>query len=166
YEASQTHISMLEDMTLDSLLKLFSPLEEKVSAALSQQEAPYKDIKINRRVELRYFGQEHSLEVKLDNARSIEEVRKAFDELHLKRFGHRLKDQVELVNLRARGVGRLEKPQLRRLRVKRGHRPRAVERRKAYCLLTDRIKPFAVYERSSLLPKYVLNGPAIIDEGV
>src|SRR5579875_1080438 len=166
YEVSQTHISLLEDMSLDSLLELYSPLEAKVKTALSQQKAPYKDIKISRRVELRYFGQEHSLEVRLDNTRSVEEVRKAFDELHLKRFGHKLKDQVELVNLRARGIGTLEKPQLRRLRTKYGHRPRVVERRKAYCLLTDRIKPFTVYDRSSLLPKDVLNGPAIIDEGV
>ena len=166
YEASQTHISMLEEMTVDSLSRLFSPLEAKVRAALQQQKAPYKDIKINRRLELRYFGQEHSLEVKVDGVHSIEVVRRSFDELHLKRFGHKLKDSVELVNLRARGIGRLEKPQLRRLRTKRGHKPMPVEKRKAYCLLTDKVKTFSVYDRSGLFPNDVLNGPAIIDEGV
>ena len=93
-EVSQTHISILDDTTLESLLKLFEPLEAKAKRALLEQRAPYKDIMIYRRLELRYFGQEHTLEVQADGD-SIEDIRRSFDDLHLKKFGHKLKDQVD-----------------------------------------------------------------------
>jgi len=168
YEASKTHISLLSDTTLDSLQELFLPLEVKVKGALQKQKAPYKGIQINRRLELRYLGQEHSLEVQIDSSQSMDEIRRSFDDLHLKRFGHKLEDQVELVNLRTRGIGLLEKPQLRKLSKSKSRRGelRPIEKRKAYCLLTDKIKPFSVYERLSLFPKCNVTGPAIVDEGV
>jgi N-methylhydantoinase A len=166
YEVSQTHISMLEEMTLDSLRNAFVPLEAKVRDALMREKAPYKKIIVSNRVELRYFGQEHSLELRIDNLSSIEAIRNSFDRLHFQRFGHKLKDQVELVNLRARGMGLLEKPRTPKSKRGHNHRPRATEKRNAYCLLTEKSKSFSVYERSSLLPGDQLRGPLIIDEGV
>jgi N-methylhydantoinase A len=165
YEASRTHISVLGDITLESLVSLLSPLEAKVRNTLLEQDTLFKNVTTRRKVELRYLGQEHSLEVPIDGVSSIEQVREAFDKLHLKRFGHMMNDQVELVNLRARGIGHVQKPKLSKLKINR-RKPSQPVKTRAHCLLTDKMKTFSVFERGILSPGRVVRGPAIVDEGV
>ena len=166
YEVSKTHISLLDDLSMEKLSELFAPIEARVKSVLEEQKTPYRGEEIHRKLELRYFGQEHTLEVPIDGASSMSSVRERFDELHLKRFGHKLKDRVELVNLRARGVGLLEKPSLQRIqKASRKVTPHS-EKRKAYCLITDQIKDFSIFKRQGLLTGDEIEGPAIVDEGV
>ena len=73
---------------------------------------------------------------------------------------------MELVNLRARGVGLLEKPSLQRIQKTSRQNPPHSEKRKAYCLITDQIKDFSIFKRQDLLTGDEIEGPAIVDEGV
>ena len=115
--------------------------------------------------ELRYFGQEHSLEVSIDGADSLDEVRKRYDEAHLRRYGHAMEDAVQLVNLRVRGIGREPKPDLPRIDDRGANAapaPRAT--RTAYCFAKGDAAEFAIYDRDKLLAGDILPGPAVIEE--
>ena len=44
--------------------------------------------------------------------------------------------------------------------------PPHAKRREAYCLTSDKMTNFGVYRREQLRPGHVVEGPAIVDEGV
>ena len=70
YEVSKTHISLLDDLSMERLSELFAPIEARVKSVLEEQKTPYRGEEIHRKLELRYFGQEHTLEVPIDGASS------------------------------------------------------------------------------------------------
>jgi len=166
YEVSQTDISVLEESSIEGIRKFFAPLESRVRGILLRQEAPFKKVRVHRLLELRYLGQEHSLEISIDDANSVSEIKASFDAFHFKRYGHKIDDLVEIVNFRARAVGLLEKPDLPKLAKATDATPPPMKRREAYCLTSDKMTDFGVYRREQLKPGHVVEGPAIIDEGV
>ncbi|MDA4127619.1 MAG: hypothetical protein OK452_10555 [Thaumarchaeota archaeon] len=94
---------------------------------------------------------------------SVQEIRESFDALHLVRYGHKMKDPLEIVNLRAKGTGALEKPVLRRITKRGEDTPKS---KMAYCMSTERMTDFAIFRREALGEDDRVEGPAIIDEGV
>ena len=165
YEVSQTYLLILNEITLDTLNEHFLPLESKVKSILLEQDVPSTDMILQRRADLRYLGQEHSLELPLDQVDSIQDLRETFDEYHHKRYGHSMKDPVQIANLRVKGIGVLKKPTLQQ---KQSLENRQLIRtsRKAFCLIEDDMVEFNVIRRDALTGKDTLEGPAIIDEGV
>ena len=166
YEVSQTSISVLEETSIEGIREFFAPLESKVKDILLRQEAPFKKVQVHRQLELRYLGQEHSLEISIDDAKSVTEIKASFDAFHFKRYGHKIDDLVEVLNFRARAVGLLEKPELPKLSKATDAAPPHAKRREAYCLTSDKMTNFGVYRREQLRPGHVVEGPAIVDEGV
>ena len=66
-------------------------------------------------------------------------------------------------------MGLLEKPALKELSPpspKNSKRLSPLEKRKAFCLLTNQVKDFQVYRRADLAWGDFIDGPAIVDEGV
>ena len=115
--------------------------------------------------ELRYFGQEHSLEVSIDGVSSLEEIKTRFNEAHSRRYGHSMSDPVQLVNIRVRGIGQESKPTLNEI-VNRasGESIPQLDNRLAYCFATGELVEFSVYDRGVLMSGDKLPGPAIIEE--
>jgi N-methylhydantoinase A len=163
-EYSQTILTLLDDLDMASLAESTRQLEEQAQAGLAEGGfAP--DVRlIERSAEMRYFGQEHNLEVSIDGVASLDELRARFDEAHSRRYGHQMGDPVQLVNIRVRGIGRETKPELPEIATRAGVdlTPRA--RREAYCFATGAPAEFAVYSRDDLCAGDALTGPAIVEE--
>ena len=69
----------------------------------SQGVAP-GDVVLERRLELRYLGQEHALPVVVGVGRSTSaRLRTAFEELHVARYGHAMDNRLQVLNVRVRG---------------------------------------------------------------
>jgi len=165
YTRSQTLLSLLDEVSVEELDDVFKHLEEMVLEALLEQGVRKDNIKLRRSMELRYLGQEHTIEVILTDGASIDGIRAAFDQQHFKRYGHKMKDPVQTVNLRVQGSGILPKPHIPRLNAEsRGDS--LVGSRQAYCLLDSKVKNFSVHRRDLLGRGSRVLGPAIIDEGV
>lgn len=168
YEASQTFISLLENISIESLMKHLEQLESKIQRILAEQGAKYQRIVIQKKLELRYLGQEHTLELELGGAVKSDEdridLRKKFDDLHLNRYGHKMKDPIEIVNLRVRGIGVLDKPVLPKIHNHQSSK--MIDQRRAYCLVRDEMVDFSIMKRESLSEGDRLDGPVIVDEGV
>lgn len=165
YDRSQTFLSLLDEVSLKDLEDAYTQLEAKVVDALIEQGVHRDSIWLQRSVELRYLGQEHTIEVPLTSLTSTHDIRLEFDRQHFKRYGHKMKDPVQTVNLRVRGTGILPKPQIPKLNLK-VEGDSLVGSRRAYCLIGDRMTEFSIHRREYIKSGSKVVGPAIIDEGV
>ncbi|MCX4472601.1 hydantoinase/oxoprolinase family protein [Micromonospora sp. NBC_01655] len=163
---SRTVMATLDDADLTELDQLFKAVEAEAVASLVAQGVPAGQAVLERQFELRYLGQEHSLMVTVGGTLDRDAVRTAFDELHRSRYGHTMGNPLQILNLRVRGIGRTDRPEL-------GTRPRGdgdpgqalLAHRDAYDVGRRAVVPFAVYDRSALDAGDTFAGPALVDEG-
>ncbi|MFD2354052.1 hypothetical protein ACFSTC_39375 [Nonomuraea ferruginea] len=165
-DVSRTVMVTLEDADLAALESVFAEAAAEAAASLAAQGIPAGQAVLERAMEVRYLGQEHSLTVPVGRDLRPDVVRAAFEELHHARYGHVMDNQLQILNLRVRGIGRIEKPELPRHAPGDGDPGRArTGRRDAYDFGTRAVTEFAVYDRAKLEPGDALDGPALIDEG-
>ena len=165
-DLAQTDVRMLDETQRAALEAGFGELERGVRRALADQGAAADEQVVERFLECRYLGQEHTLEAPVGAPLDLGAVTAAFGALHRDRYGHAMQGAVQAVTLRVRGSGRLPKPELVRL-------PPAEESveaagtgvRQAYCFARRAMTAFSLYRRSGLAPGHRLAGPAIVDEG-
>src|SRR5690606_16239840 len=109
------YIAELTPENLEAAEVHFKALEDSVTALLDEQHVERGQQQLLRRVDMRYLGQEHTLSVSLDGNPSIAELAERFHSLHFERYGHRIDEALEIVNLRVTGVGALNKPELQKM---------------------------------------------------
>lgn len=166
YESSMTNFGILDNMTIKDIDSVFKPLETEASIKLLSGDVPFQQIVVEKALEMRYLGQEHVLEVPLNNFNQIHDLRVAFDRMHSVRYGHSMNNPVEIVNYRVKVIGKLRSPVLQ-IHDKPTHTaPDPIGYRKAFCLIDERVLNFPVYSRRLLTYGQKVRGPAIIDEGV
>ncbi|TKK91544.1 hydantoinase/oxoprolinase family protein [Herbidospora galbida] len=160
---SRTVMATLDDIDLAGLEGRFGEVEAEAVASLKEQGIPADLAILERQLELRYLGQEHTLTVPVGRDLDAETVRVAFEELHRARYGHAMDNRLQILNLRVRGIGRAERPEL--TRPPRREKDLAPAYRRAYDFGTRTLTSFAVYDRADLAPGDTFAGPALVDEG-
>ena len=163
---SRTVMATLDDADLAELEQLFKAVEAEAVASLVAQGVPAGEAVLERQFELRYLGQEHSLMVTVGRELDRDAIRAAFDETHRARYGHTMGNPLQILNLRVRGIGRTDRPELETLARGDGDPSQALlTHRDAYDFGQHAVVPFAVYDRARLEPGDTFDGPALIDEG-
>ena len=163
---SRTVMTTLDDADLDELEALYKGLEADALASLTDQGVGHDDTVLERQLELRYLGQEHSLIVTVGRELRPDAIRTAFEELHHARYGHTMGNRLQILNLRVRGTGRTRRPELAQPPAGDGNPERALRgHRTAYDMTARAMVPFAVYDRDLLAPGDRFAGPALVDEG-
>ncbi|GIM97089.1 hydantoinase/oxoprolinase family protein [Paractinoplanes toevensis] len=160
---SRTVMTTLDDADLAALEPLFAETEPEAVASLAAQGVPAGEGVLERQFELRYLGQEHSLMVTVGSTLDAASVRTAFDETHHARYGHTMTNPLQILNLRVRGIGRTQRPELPL--VAKGGEAKPRTHRDAFDFGTRAIVPFAVYDRADLEAGNTFPGPALVDEG-
>lgn len=168
-DASQTYVARLDETLLPEIQVLLDRLAEQAADSLARQGAPSGECRVERFLELRYAGQEHALKIPVaDDALDLAVIRREFDNLHDERYGHRSTQPLELVNLRALGIGG-ETALAVRLHYSDADADEpsapAGGERKAWCFRRRELVVFGLYDRAALRPGMSIEGPAIIDEG-
>jgi N-methylhydantoinase A len=165
-DASQTLMAALDDLSLASLEEKFADLDGEVVASLVAQGIPADRAVLQREVEVRYVGQEHTLSVAVTTGVSQDAIRSAFEDMHQARYGHAMNNKLQILNVRVRGIGRTERLRLADVPPGDGDPAQARQAdRAAFDFGTRSTRSFAVYERALLEAGDVLAGPALIDEG-
>ncbi|WP_089156278.1 hydantoinase/oxoprolinase family protein [Micromonospora sp. NBS 11-29] len=163
---SRTVMVTLDDADLAELEQLFKAVEVEAVASLVTQGVPAGEAVLERQFELRYLGQEHSLMVTVGRELDRDAIRAAFDETHRTRYGHTMGNPLQLLNLRVRGIGHTDRPELETRARGDGDPSQALlTHRDAYDFGRHAVVPFAVYDRAALEPGDTFDGPALIDEG-
>ena len=164
YDYSQTHIEVLDDVDFETDLQAeFDALEAEGRETLADEGFDADRRSFERSVEMRYFGQEHTVEVPADDLESLEELSERFDEVHQSRYGHTMDDPAQVVHLRVRAVGANDKPELAR-QDERESEDAHIGTREAYCFATGGPTEFDVYQRAGLAAGDRIEGPAIVEE--
>lgn len=165
-DLSQTALRVLDESTMATLPDAFAALEARAAEVLDEQEVPASARRFQRRLDIRYLGQEHALSVPLEPGDDVAALRERFSALHLRRYGHRLDARQQVVTLRLRAIGDVPKPEIAPLAAARSPASDAiVDRRQAFDPATRELAEFAVYDRPLLAPGHALRGPAIVREG-
>lgn len=153
-QLSRTLLGDLATLGTTEIDAAFAELEQEGRAALAAEQA--RDIHCARSADLRYRGQAYTLTVAWDGRGSTIE---RFHAQHAQRYGHRLGQAVELVNLRVAATAPQAALELERI----GSTPGDPYTR---ARLQGNAEPVPVYDRAALGAGQVLQGPALITETV
>jgi N-methylhydantoinase A len=154
-ELSRTIACNLDELNESTLERYFSELENEAQQALMQE--GISTITLKRSVDLRYRGQAYTLNIPWQgNAITQDE----FHHAHQQRYGHRLHQAVELVNLRIRAQGPAPEIELPQLTTSTPALP------------TQQVELFGisgkvnVWQRETLMAGQIIIGPVLITETV
>jgi N-methylhydantoinase A len=165
YDYSQTHIEVLEDLDFEQdLAQEFEALEVRGRETLNDEGFDREQQSFERSIEMRYFGQEHTVEVPAGDLTGPEALTERFDEVHDSRYGHTMDDPVQIVHLRVRAIGGNDKPPLARRGTEESTGDSHRGTRQAYCFASEEMQAFDVYQRDKFTVDNTVEGPCIIEE--
>lgn len=139
---------------------------EREAAANLRAEGYEGEITITRALEMRYFGQNHELEVPIDfgafDDATIEQAWELFHAAHDVRFGFSIPGEtIELISIKTTAVARSQKPAMATLPAADGP-PEAEEVRKV--VFDEGALDAQVFDRSKLRQGHRFSGPALVEE--
>ncbi len=152
--------------------KLEARYAELVAQAVAQLEAdavPPERRLLRRLADCRYLGQGY--EVRFDvpagpiDAAWVAATTEAFHRAHEAEYGHRFDAAVEIVNIRAVGIGRIDQLRLAEAEAAAGAPVPALEREVVFEVdgKAER-RPTPFYDRTALRAGHRLEGPAIVEQ--
>jgi N-methylhydantoinase A len=173
-EGSATLIMRSDEIELSLVASEFARLETAGRKAHQVAASASGPPEFERAIEMRYWGQSFELSVPAPDRETIDEawmneLTESFHEAHETAYGFRANDEpVELVNLRLTTIGKIARPQMRKLDevgsdasvASKGERP-------VYFADTAEqtgVIATPVYDRSKLPAGAIFDGPAIIEE--
>jgi N-methylhydantoinase A len=164
----RTRVIPCDSSQLDDIVASFSALEEEARTQFQEEGFPLSRVTIERFLDLRYKGQEHTVRTPVPEealaAGDLNAVISTFHELHEQAYSFRQDDPVEIVNFHLVGWGTVDKPSLQPISNAGRDLTRALkgERRVHF----EGVGPIQskVYERSLIPVETPLPGPAIIEE--
>ena len=173
-ESSATLIERSDQIELSKITNEFERLENSGRIAHSSAASASGEPIFERSIEMRYWGQSFELSVPVPDRKIIDadwmsELIESFHESHNTAYGFRADDEpVELVNLRLTTIGKIARPQLRKLDIISPDAKVAIKGKRPVYFGTDSSKGgvihTTVYDRPKLPAGSVFNGPAIVEE--
>ncbi len=167
YDRSQTYVRRVDSADPHAINALFQSMEKEVNELLTRDGVPENKRELSRRINMRYWGQEHTIEVpvtgELDGG-ALDSLGTDFDTLHQKAFHQAATGEpTEITAVRLTAVGMMEKPKLNHIEdgtsssrhAKIGDRP---------VYLTNKFVSLPVYDRGLLKAQNQIRGPAILEE--
>ena len=165
-DVSTTRVLRLDDEAMRSSVAELGSLGAEVVERLNDLGIARDRVEVERRADLRFEGQEHTVTVDLDPAWGSGDaaaLRAAFVARHRRLYGHGdLEAVVELVTVRCRGVVPAEEPRWPRWAVTSDATPRS--ERRVFFREAGETVPTAIYDRDSLAVDQPVVGPAIVEE--
>jgi N-methylhydantoinase A len=157
-DLSQTIASQLDQMDSNNLETQFQTLENKALVALASEGVSTEQVSLRRSLDLRYLGQAFSLNIPWQK---LESCAASFQQSHEQRYGHRLQQPVELVNIRLHAHGPAQQMEIPTLEPN-SFSEESIHHANLYGI----DKPVAILDREKLCAEQQIDGPALITETV
>ncbi|WP_408007536.1 hydantoinase/oxoprolinase family protein [Pseudalkalibacillus sp. A8] len=163
----KTRIERVDILDLSAFNEQWKKLEENAVSQYKAEGVVEDRVVFARFVDMRYLGQEHTVKVPVRNGaitkESLTELNERFHLLHERNYTFKLVDSpTEIVNFHLTAFGKVDKPELEKLAPQRNDLV-LKDRRKVYFEEEGWVET-VVYQRSSLVPRMEVYGPAIIEE--
>jgi N-methylhydantoinase A len=169
HDFAQTYVTELLNVDVSTLKSIYTNLIQRGHEMLARDGFLDASRTFLCSAELRYQGQEHTVNVPLTEqnvaASDMPRIVEAFHAAHMVHYGHRMNDPVELVTVRVSAVGLLPRPTLPTLAPGNGRSQEAQKgARLVYQSAHGEYANYVVYDRGRLLHGDRIEGPAIIEE--
>jgi N-methylhydantoinase A len=162
HDVVATAVAKAGDLDKESVAAKFASLEDDGRKALVAQNVPEEGIRFIRSLDVRYFGQEHTLEVEVPADLDPADLKDLFDNAHWRKYGHTsAEDPAEVVNFRLAAIGEVSKPGLSARELQEA-KPVPAGERDVY--FNGSFVTSKVYLRTAITPGASFSGPAVIDE--
>jgi N-methylhydantoinase A len=158
-----TWLKPLDEASGDDVERGFGELISLARTRLAASGFSSSDLAFERAFDLRYVGQQWSLQVPIDNW-DIASIRADFEARHQRQFGHHQPNgQIEIVNLRLVGVARLSGIRLPDLPLTDAA-PVPHEQRAVHLDPQSGFRTVPIYDGNRMRPGQKVDGPALIEE--
>ncbi len=166
-EFAQTFIRNIVDAQPGEVAEVLGRLGGEARGWLAEEGVPPDGQDVHFEVDVRYFrqGYEVSLEVAPDGlgAEALADIGRRFGAVHERLYGFKLETLVELVNLRAVGVGRVPKVDIPRFEHEGEDASAAVvDQHRVY--IDNGFVASKIYDRILLRAGNVIAGPAVVQQ--
>jgi N-methylhydantoinase A len=167
-DSTRTWFKPLSQMNFEEVEQIYSEMESEALSLLSNHINPKYPVTIKRGADMRYVGQEHSVnvEIPLDLFKNndVNGIKRIFDNTHLQRYAfNSVNSQAEIVNLQSSVIGPLPKPSVKKqtLNVSKNL---IKEIRQVYFHEFGGFIETDVYHRDNLSYGVQLIGPLLVEE--
>ena len=167
HDLVQTRLAPTGQMDMDEFTRAWRELEQRMLEIFFDEGRAAGEVIFARSADMRYLGQEHTVNVPIPNGDLDEEQRKniesKFHKLHEQLYTFRQNSPTEVVNLRLAGFGAVRKPELQEIAVNKDiHSAQKGTRLVDF----DELGRYetSIYERGSLGAEAELAGPAVVEE--
>lgn len=110
HDFAATHYAISTEVDKGKLVMEFEGMLAGGTKTLTEEGVPEAQMEFQRSVDLRYVGQEYTINVALDESFDLDAAIAEFHDLYQARYGHALHGSaVEIINLRLAAIGRLER---------------------------------------------------------
>src|SRR5260370_5137482 len=121
HDLVQRRLAPTEQMDMDEFTKAWHELEQRMLEIFADEGRAAGEVIFARSADMRYLGQEHTVNVPIPNGDLDEaqrqNIERKFHELHEQLYTFRQNSPIELVNLRLAGFGAVRKPELQQIAV-------------------------------------------------
>ena len=168
HDFSRTAVVALADLDAGLLDTAYGDMVGQARDVLAREGFDDTEQVLQRSVDVRYTGQEHTVTVpvpELSDPRAIAAaIESAFTQMHERQYGHGMDDPVEVTTMRLRATGLVDKPTLPTVADRSGGTLTPDGHRPVYLSPAEPDVPYALYARENLLGGDRIAGPAVISE--
>ncbi len=163
HDAVQTRLVRADHLAPEELAEMWTGLEERLAATFAAEGLAREQVTFAPSADMRYAGQEHTVNVPVPDGGGIEAIAARFHDLHEQLYTFRLVSPIEFVNFRLTGRGAVPKPDLPRIEPS-GDVTAALKGARAVDFDELGRHEARIYERAELGAGAVVEGPAIVEE--
>ena len=165
HDYSKAMVRRVGEVEAYEVESLFEAMEATGRETLLGEGVDPGAMSFRRQLDLRYLGQSYELSVDIPNGSQTDILQKGVDAFHKRHreiYGYGAEEEsVELVNVRVRAIGEIQKPRLREW-APTGDTPPS--ERGVYFEAPDSWLDTPIYGRGSLAQGTIIDGPAIIEQ--
>ncbi len=163
----QTHIVRADRVGPETINGIWKELEQELKHFLAAEGFSEADIQVSRRVEMRYVGQEHTVNLAFPSGSvsraTLDEVGARFNEQHEHLYTYKLDTATEFVNFHAAVTAPVMKPLPPRIAAQGPEAPTPRGNRQVHFDQWGVLET-PIFERSTLGAGTSLEGPLIVEE--
>jgi len=162
HDFSVTYYAVSDEADTDRLAEMFKEMLDDGTKVLIEEGVPEPRMEFARSIDLRYVGQEYTINVPLADAANLGAAIEKFHDLYQARYGHALHEAaVEIINLRLAAIGRLERAAVSGSTDQKPQEPLVAHRD---IIFNGHSHRSPIYKRDFLPKGGVFKSPAVVEE--
>ncbi|MCM3584983.1 hydantoinase/oxoprolinase family protein [Mesobacillus maritimus] len=167
-EYSKTFIYTLSQLDVSTVVSELKGLGEECDHWLNQEAVPEEQRTVKYEVDVRYYRQGHEIPIEVQLSKieenGLELISNQFGDIHEQTYGFKMDAEVEIVNIRAVAVGKVNSPEIPVNEAGTEDASHAIMDPDHQAYFEERFVKTPIYDRALLQPANKVIGPAIISQ--